>query len=449
MTMMMTNSQFGLDDMEALLWGPSSPMADAMDSLYFRTDTKQQDRGGTSLEGDGAPASPLASSSLSSSSSPSPFYSPPPSPLAPLLHVDKGRTESDPLSLPWVGDFDHLRCNQVLSGDVKEDQLPDLDWMAEKMALSGFDLDSLMGSCSPTEGSPSSSEHLLASFDCPMALGSLPLSTLSTPVLESHPSPPFQDTPSHPLPPASPAPSVIVVDEPESCIDGQEVPSSPLDVPGPQEEVEIKSEPASPGPSSPVVDSPSFPANTLDLGSEVDVSESEVKPVVASVVPPVPRIVLSLSPTRILLVLAPKNGIAAAATSEVIHCSPPASPPQTHSRSRPYPEPKFKASPPSPAATSLKVRPPRSTGRAERAAFKTHKDKKQKKMEQNKTAATRYRQKKRAEQDALLEEHSRLEKKNMELTEKVESMAREIEYLKELMEEVQVARLKKGRSADQ
>lgn len=69
-------------------------------------------------------------------------------------------------------------------------------------------------------------------------------------------------------------------------------------------------------------------------------------------------------------------------------------------------------------------------------------------MEQNKTAATRYRQKKRAEKDALADEHVLLERKNLELAEKAESMAREIEYLKELMEEVRMARLKKGLSAD-
>ena len=80
--------------------------------------------------------------------------------------------------------------------------------------------------------------------------------------------------------------------------------------------------------------------------------------------------------------------------------------------------------------------------------MKVVKNKKLKKMEQNKTAATRYRQKKRAEQESLLSEHEVLERKNMELTEKAESMAREIEYLKELMAEVRTARTKKGLSAD-
>lgn len=446
--MMMTSSQFGQEDMEALLWGPSSPMADAMDSLFFRPD-KEQQKGGGSLEGDAEPASPLTSSSLSSSSSPPPFYSPPPSPPALLLHGDKVGMESD-LLFPLLAHPGQLTCSQALSGDGKEDALSDLDWMAEKVDLSDLDLDSLIGSCSPAEESHSSPEDLLASFDCPMELDSLPLPALSTPVLMDPPSASLSSTP----PPSSSTvcsdTAVITVDDPESCIDGQEVPSSPLCIPEPQEELEIKSEPTSPDPESPVVESPSSPTFTLDLGSEVDVSESEVKPVVATVVPQVPKLVLSLSPTRIVLVLAPKKevGITTATTSKVICCSPPSSPPKTPSRSRPYPEPNYKASPPSPSTTSVKVKSPRGAGGPERAAVRPPKDKKQKKMEQNKTAATRYRQKKRAEKDALADEHVLLERKNLELAEKAESMAREIEYLKELMEEVRMARLKKGLSAD-
>ncbi|XP_023251606.1 cyclic AMP-dependent transcription factor ATF-4-like [Seriola lalandi dorsalis] len=456
MTMMMTNSQFGLEDMEALLWGPSSPMADPMGSLQFHPDQEEhQEGGGTSREGDTSPASPLTSSSLSSSSSPPPFYSPPPSPPAVLLHGDKARNESDLLSLPWLGHPDELRCSQTLSGDRKEEALGDLDWMAERMDLSEFDLESLIGSCSPPEESPSSTEDLLASLDCPMELDSLPLPTLSTPALSSLPFASLQSTPPSPppLPAAGEDASVITVDDCESHADGQEAPSPPPCVPEPQEELEIKSEPSSPDPSSPWVESSSSPVYTLDLGSEVDVSESEVKPVLAAVVPQVPRLVLSLSPTRIVLVLAPKNEVGittatVATTSEVIPSSPPAPSLQRSSRSRPYPEPKCKASPPSPSATSVKVKSLRGAAGDNRVTLKAPKDKKLKKMEQNKTAATRYRQKKRAEQDALTTEYALLERKNVELTEKAESIAREIEYLKELMDEVHLARMKKGLGAD-
>ncbi|XP_029946502.1 activating transcription factor 4b isoform X2 [Salarias fasciatus] len=443
MTMMMTSSQFGLEDMEAILWGPSSPMADAVDSLMFHPDTEdKQSVGGTSLEGDTAPVSPLPSSSLSSSSSPPPFYSPPPSPPATLLHGDKVGPEPDLLSLSWFSDPGQLRSSQTLSGDGR-DMLSDLDWMAEKMDLSEFDLDSLIDACSPPEESPASPEDLLASLDCPMDLETLPLPHLSAPVPPSLPSESLTVEPP-PIPDTVCSDAVITDDELESFTDGQEVPSSPLCVPEPQEELEIKSEPASPDPPPPVVDSPSSPAYTLDLGSEVDVSETEVKPVVAAaVVPQLPRLVLSLSPTRIVLVLARQSEVALTTAPEVTRCSPPASPPQTSSRSRPYPDPR--ASPPSPTVTCIKVKAPRG---AERAALKMPKDKKTKKMEQNKTAATRYRQKKRAEHDALAEEHAMLERKNVELTEKAESMSREIEYLKELMEEVRTTRLKIGLTPD-
>lgn len=325
--------------------------------------------------------------------------------------------------------------------------LSDLDWMAERMDLSEFDLDSLIGSCSPTEESPSSPEDFLASLDCPMVLDSLPMSTLATPVLSSlHSASPLNiPPPTSPPPTVCSEPAVITVDDLESSINEQDVPSPPLCVPEPQEELEIKSEPTSPDLSSPLFDSPSSPAYTLDLGSEVDVSESEVKPVVASVIPQVQRLVLSLSPTRIVLVLAPKEEVAIATTivtttPEVLH----ASPPPRSSRSRPYPEPKYKASPPSSSTSSVKVKPLRGVGGDERAPLKGFRVKKRKKMEQNKTAATRYRQKKKSEKEALLEEHALLERKNMTLTEKAESMAREIEYLKELMEEVRVARTQKG-----
>lgn len=322
--------------------------------------------------------------------------------------------------------------------------------MAERVDLSEFDLDSLIGSCSPAEESPSSARDLLSSLDCSMELDSHPLPSLSTPVLPSFPDAPLSSP--HTLPTVCSDVSVITVDESESCVNVDEAPSPPPSIPEPQEELEIKSEPASLDPSTPSVDSPSSPAYTLDLGSEVDVSESEVKPAVAAVVPQVPRLVLSLSPTRIVLVLAPKHEIGITTTlvttnSEVIHSSPPASPPQRSSRSRPYPDPRYKASSTS-DTTSVKIKSVRGASGAERVSLKVPKDKKTKKMEQNKTAATRYRQKKRVEQEELLEEHAVLERKNMELTEKAESMAREIEYLKELMEEVRMTRIKKGLSAD-
>ncbi|KAM4635322.1 activating transcription factor 4b [Polymixia lowei] len=456
MTMMMTNSQFGLEDMEALLWGPSSPMADPLGSLLFHPDQQEPHKGGGTpiSEGVTSPASSFSSSSPSSST-PDPFYSPPSSPEA-LLQEDKAGTESDMLSLAWLAHPDQLGRSQTDTADGKGDTFYDMDWMTERMDLSEFDLESLIGSCSPDRESPSSSEELLASLDCPIELDALPAPTLPSLLVPSPPqslcTPPIATpTPS----PASPDLSFIPPVEPGSHVDRREVPSPPPCVPEPQEELEIKSEPASPAPSSPpspAVQSPPSPAYTLDLGSEVDVSEYEVKPVVATVVPQVPRIVLSLSPTRIVLLLAPKDEVGVTTTTvtttpEIIQSSPPASTSPRSPRSRPYPDPKS-----TPSTDSVKVRSARGTlvvvGGGERAALKPPKDKKRKKMEQNKTAATRYRQKKRAEQEALDTEYTDLERRNIELTEKADSMAREIQYLKELMEEVRLARIKKGLGAD-
>ncbi|CAI9560774.1 unnamed protein product [Staurois parvus] len=74
-------------------------------------------------------------------------------------------------------------------------------------------------------------------------------------------------------------------------------------------------------------------------------------------------------------------------------------------------------------------------------------DKKQKKMEQNKTAATRYRQKKRAEQEIISLECRELEQKNDSLKERADSLAKEIQYLKDLIEEVRKAKGKRAKSS--
>ncbi|OCT70734.1 cyclic AMP-dependent transcription factor ATF-5 [Xenopus laevis] len=67
-------------------------------------------------------------------------------------------------------------------------------------------------------------------------------------------------------------------------------------------------------------------------------------------------------------------------------------------------------------------------------------DRKQKKRDQNKTAALRYRQRKRVEYDALDEECQSLEVRNRELKEKSDSIEREIQYVKDLLIEVYKAR---------
>ncbi|XP_061893167.1 cyclic AMP-dependent transcription factor ATF-4-like [Entelurus aequoreus] len=411
MTTTTTSSQFGLEDMEVLLWEPSSPMAD---SMGFEVSHSDHCKGGpTSVDGMAAPVSPF---NLSSQSSPT-FYSPPHSP--PVIFQGKSGISSEPLPFPLLDNSGQLRDAAM---DGKDDMFGDLDWMAERMDLSDLDLDSLIGPCIPDKDSPSDPDEFMASLE----LDSLPIQTLSSIATASAPDVPY--------------PQAAGSDPSEVC----GVPSPVQSIPEPQEDSEIKSEPTSC--DSPRSTSPSIaasPAYTLDLGSEVDVPTSEVGPV--AVAPPVQRVVLSLSPTRIVLLLAPQNnaGLLAAAPTVTPH-----SPSAWSSRSRPYPKPN--ASPPSPTvkfkscadeSAVSKVPGNKTDGRT---ASKAPKNKKEKKMEQNKTAATRYRQKKRVEQDTLLIEHTTLERKNVELSEKAESMAREIEYLKELMEEVRVARLKSG-----
>jgi hypothetical protein len=58
------------------------------------------------------------------------------------------------------------------------------------------------------------------------------------------------------------------------------------------------------------------------------------------------------------------------------------------------------------------------------------------KKEQNKTAAQRYREKKRGEQGTVLSEYELLEQRNTELRAKVDDMTKEISYLKGLIEEI-------------
>ncbi|XP_060029447.1 cyclic AMP-dependent transcription factor ATF-5 [Erinaceus europaeus] len=73
-------------------------------------------------------------------------------------------------------------------------------------------------------------------------------------------------------------------------------------------------------------------------------------------------------------------------------------------------------------------------------------DRKQKKRDQNKSAALRYRQRKRAEGEALEGECQGLEARNRELRERAESVEREIQYVKDLLIEVYKARSQRTRS---
>lgn len=67
-------------------------------------------------------------------------------------------------------------------------------------------------------------------------------------------------------------------------------------------------------------------------------------------------------------------------------------------------------------------------------------ERKLRKKQQNKDAALRYRQKKKAESSTFMTECEQLESRNKELRDKVDSMTREIDYLKTLMAEVYKAK---------
>ena len=70
-------------------------------------------------------------------------------------------------------------------------------------------------------------------------------------------------------------------------------------------------------------------------------------------------------------------------------------------------------------------------------------EQKKRKRAQNKSAATRYRVKKRDEQDGLMTELKEVEDTNTELKEQVTSLTKEIEYLKNLLLEVCKVKMQK------
>ncbi|XP_008298896.1 cyclic AMP-dependent transcription factor ATF-4 [Stegastes partitus] len=438
----MTLSQLALEDVEDLYSGPSFLMADHMGPLLDQ-DEEEALSPSSSLEG--KPASPPLSISSYASSlspyqtlslSPLPSASPPPSPPPPthssLFLGTKAGT--DLLSLSWLGASDLLDAH-VGADDGKDDAFTGMDWMSEKIDLSEFDLDSLIGSCSSDE-SPSSPEDLLASLDSHMDLDLDSFET-TIPVPESslELDLPLPSIPSLPLEP--PLPGAAEAKKTEVA---------------PAQEVIVKSEPPSPCPPSPV--------DTLELGSEVDVQDAEktATSLTATVIPDPSGIIQTPSPIVLSIptaghivvvltkkeessVLLPDQTIKASVSSdsdsdsgiESVAGSPDRlpSPPRTpspaagSSRTKPY-------SKPEPIATSS---PKASRVKSVSGAPKVV-EKKLKKMEQNKTAATRYRQKKRVEQELLNTECEELEKKNHELAEKAESISREIQYLKDLMDEV-------------
>ncbi|MCJ8729891.1 hypothetical protein PDJAM_G00112530 [Pangasius djambal] len=397
---MTLSSQMCVEDMGTLFLGSSTLMADPFGPLLDEDEERALSEGSSS---------PLSFSSYSDSYSSSPFSSPSaPGPLG-----CKGGCD---VPFPWLSSSEQIDAH--IGAEQREgDAFSGMDWMTEKIDLSDFDLDSLIGSCDLDEP-PSSPEELLASLESQMDLdlAPLPFPSASTPVPEE-----------------------------------LNLPTFPLDLPIESEihpepvSVEIKSEPVSPAPAPP------SPAFTLELGSEVDISISELEKTVpkASADNQTPSIVLSLSPAHIVVVLTTKEEPSISNSSsdqsdsgfESVSGSPPHVPspvpspkPAGASRTKPYSKP----DPDAAIDVAGKVKTVSGTTKTV--------DKKLKKMEQNKTAATRYRQKKRVEQESLNVECAELEKKNKELAEKADSISREIQYLKDLIEEVRSAKNRKNKS---
>ncbi|XP_035024177.1 cyclic AMP-dependent transcription factor ATF-4 [Hippoglossus stenolepis] len=440
----MTLSQLALEDVGALYLEPSFLTADHMGPLLDQ-DEEEALSPSSFLEGKAPASPPLSFSSYASSLSPYQTLSSSPPPSPPPAHPSsflgtKARVDS----LPWLS-ASGLLDTHIRADDGKDDAFAGMEWMTEKIDLSELDLDSLIGACSPDD-TPSSPEDLLASLDSQMDLD-----------LDSYDS----------AVPTSPESLELGLSLPD-------IPDLPLELPAPVEAeaektevaqvVVMKSEPPSPPPAS--------PAFTFEL-SEVDVLDEVATTVTAAIIQDPSGSIRATSPVMVslpipgpfLLVVANKEEPALVSVPEpsVKSPSPPndcdvdsgidslaGSPPRLpspsptpssttgSSRTKPYTKPEPTASS-SPSAKAAKVKSV--------SGFPRVVEKKLKKMEQNKTAATRYRQKKRVEHDLLSTECDELEKRNQELEEKAESISREIQYLKDLMEEVRKRRNKSSTAA--
>ncbi|KAK0137460.1 Cyclic AMP-dependent transcription factor ATF-4 [Merluccius polli] len=448
------------EDAGALFLGPSFLTADPM-VPFLDQDEEEALSPSSSLEGS-SPASPSTTFSSFSSSSPSlsPYqtlcssplssssFSPPASPLSSPSSFLGGKVRADSLSFPWLGAAELLDAH-VGADAGKDDPFSGMDWMAEKIDFSDFDLDALMVSCSSDEP-PSTPEDLIATLDSHMDLDLPPFDSPVAAQLDGITLPmPLPDLPPLPLELTPPTATI-------SPAEGQE------------EVVAVKTEPLSPPPS-----------DHLELGSEVDVEVDKTASVTPTPTGGLPTtttttasFLISHTPagTYMMMITAKAepgliplpespitkaspaedtssassdcdsdSGIESASSTPPRVSSPsPSSSPAGSSRTKPYsrPEP---ASPSSPSRTG-KVKsacgssPPRVV------------EKKLKKMEQNKTAATRYRQKKRVEQEVLSVECGELETRNQELAEKVDALSREIKYLKDLMEEVRNAKNRRSKA---
>ncbi|NXN49404.1 ATF4 factor, partial [Rynchops niger] len=281
----------------------------------------------------------------------------------------------------------------------QEDAFSGMEWMVEKMDLKEFDFDALLGM-----------EHLEATVspDDLMATLEDTCDLLFNPTIqEFHNKEP-------------PLITDLITHLPESPIGAD--PMAPL--------ASLWSFPLSPGSLTSTPDH-SF---SLELGSEVDVLEGERK---------------QEGPTFVVVITKSEKDEENHSDDSGICMSPDSylGTPQ-HSPTNSVGSPNGNQFPADAPCGSVRAKPYDHTAeKVVSAKMKGEKkiDKKLKKMEQNKTAATRYRQKKRAEQEALSGECRELEQKNQALKEKADSLSKEIQYLKDLIEEVRKAKGKRAR----
>ncbi|NWH28112.1 cyclic AMP-dependent transcription factor ATF-4 [Grus americana] len=281
----------------------------------------------------------------------------------------------------------------------QEDAFSGMEWMVEKMDLKEFDFDALLGM-----------EHLEATVSPDELMATLEdtCDLLFNPTIQEfhHKEPPLITD--------------LITHLPESPIGAD--PMAPL--------ASLWSFPLSPGSLTSTPDH-SF---SLELGSEVDVLEGERK---------------QEGPTFVVVITKSEKEEENHSDDSGICMSPDSylGTPQ-HSPTNSLGSPNDNPFPTDANCGSVRPKPyDHPAEKVVSAKIKGEKkiDKKLKKMEQNKTAATRYRQKKRAEQEALSGECRELEQKNQALKEKADSLSKEIQYLKDLIEEVRKAKGKRAR----
>ncbi|NXP14752.1 ATF4 factor, partial [Thinocorus orbignyianus] len=284
----------------------------------------------------------------------------------------------------------------------QEDAFSGMEWMVEKMDLKEFDFDALLGM-----------EHLEATVSPDELMATLEdtCDLLFNPTIqEFHNKEP-------------PLITDLITHLPESPIGAD--PMAPL--------ASLWSFPLSPGSLTSTPDH-SF---SLELGSEVDVLEGERK---------------QEGPTFVVVITKSEKEEENHSDDSGICMSPDSylGTPQ-HSPTNSVGSPNGNQFPTDAGCGSVRAKPyDHPAEKVVSAKVKGEKkiDKKLKKMEQNKTAATRYRQKKRAEQEALSGECRDLEQKNQALKEKADSLSKEIQYLKDLIEEVRKAKGKRARAPE-